>query len=241
MARVIISHEHRFIFVKTRKTAGTSVEVFLERIAGDDAVVTPIWPEVAGHTARNYMTLDNPIRAQVLEARQRRLTGDSRERPAYFNHIAARNIRKRLGRRRWNSYYKFTIERNPWQKVVSAYFWRRGNGHDDGDFRTFVLQGDFPVDFDKYSLDGKTVAVDFVGRHERLEDDLGAVVARVGLDVPVALTREKGTYRPSGEGPEALFDDEMSAVVEEAFAREIAAFGYTRPDRLTAPSAHSGS
>jgi Sulfotransferase family len=233
---VIISHEHRFVFVKTRKTAGTSVEVFLERIAGDDAVVTPIWPEVPGHLARNYMALDNPVRARVLEARQRRLTGDARQRPAYFNHIAARNIRKRLGRRRWRSYYKFCFERNPWEKVVSEYFWRIGNGHPEVDFRSFVMRGDFPTDFDKYSLDGVNLGVDFVGRHERLTDDLRTVLAHLGLPTDVSLTREKGNYRPRTGDADVLFDDEMSARVEQVFAREIHAFGYSRPTALVDPS-----
>jgi Sulfotransferase family len=227
---VIISHEHRFIFLKTRKTAGTSIEVFLERIAGDDAVVTPIWPEVEGHRARNYMVLDNPIRARVLQARQRRLTGDSRERPAYFNHIAASNIRKRLGRRRWNSYFKFCFERNPWDKVVSAYFWRVGNGHEDGDFRTFVMEGDFPSDFDRYSINATSPAVDFVGRYENIEDDLGSVLAELRLPTDVSLTREKGSYRPAGVG--ALYDEAMSARVAAAFAREISLLEYELPAEL---------
>jgi hypothetical protein len=235
---VIISHEHRFIFLKTRKTAGTSVEVLLERLAGDDAVVTPIWPEVAGHAPRNYMALDNPLRARVLKARQRRLAGDAREHPAYFNHIAARNIRKRLGRRRWNSYYKFCFERNPWDKVVSAYFWRVGNGHDEGDFRTFVMQRpDFPCDFDKYSIDGKTVSVDFVGRYERLDDDLRTVIAHLGLSTDLTLTREKGSYRPERTGVEVSYDDDMTERVQTAFAREIATFGYEMPPELASASA----
>jgi hypothetical protein len=235
---VIISHEHRFIFLKTRKTAGTSVEVLLERLAGDAAVVTPIWPKVDGHTARNYIVLDNPIRARVLQTRQRRLTGDTREHPAYFNHIAARNIRKRLGRRRWNSYYKFCFERNPWDKVVSAYFWRVGNGHDEGDFRTFVMQGgDFPSDFDRYSIDGKSIGVDFVGRFERLEDDLRNVLAQLGLPTDVTLTREKGNYRPARPATDVSYDDAMNARVEAAFAREIAAFGFELPPALAKASA----
>jgi hypothetical protein len=231
---MIISHEHRFVFVKTRKTAGTSVEVFLERVAGDDAIVTPIWPKVPGHVARNYMVLDNPLRARVLQARQRRLSGDSRERPAYFNHIAARNIRKRLGRRRWNSYYKFCFERNPWEKVVSEYFWRAGNSHQDGDLRDFVMRGDFPSDFDKYSVDGRTIGVDFVGQHERLTDDLQAVLTHLGISVDLSLTREKGNYRPAGA--DVVFDDEMSRRVEDVFAREIGAFGYSIPARLESRS-----
>jgi hypothetical protein len=39
---VIVDHEHKFIFVKTRKTAGTSVEVFLAPLLGADAIVTPV-------------------------------------------------------------------------------------------------------------------------------------------------------------------------------------------------------
>ena len=232
---MIISHAHRFVFVKTRKTAGTSLEVMLASIAGDDAGVTPIWPEVAGHEPRNYMRVDNPLRSAALRARQRQLTGDAREHPAYFNHIPARGIRRRLGRRRWNSYFTFTFERNPWDKVVSEYFWRQGNGKTDGELRDFVLRGDFTSDFDMYSLDGETVGVDFVGRYEHLEDDLHRVLDRLGIDeTKMALTREKGNFRPSDAQVDALFDDEMSRRVESVFAREIRAFGYSRSPRLAA-------
>jgi len=37
---VIASHRHRFVFVKTRKTAGTSLEIALSRHCGPDDVVT---------------------------------------------------------------------------------------------------------------------------------------------------------------------------------------------------------
>ncbi|HEV7526234.1 MAG TPA: sulfotransferase family 2 domain-containing protein [Acidimicrobiia bacterium] len=232
---MIISHTHRFVFVKTRKTAGTSLEVLLGRIAGDDAVVTPIWPEVPGHVPRNFMRVDNPLRSAVLRARQRQLSGDARDHPAYFNHIPARGIRKRLGRRRWNGYLTFTFERNPWDKVVSEYFWRQGNGKADGEFRDFVLRGDFTSDFDMYSLDGETVGVDFVGRYEHLDDDLRTVLERLGIaDRETALTREKGNFRPSDARVDTLFDDEMSRRVESVFAREIRAFGYTRSPLLAA-------
>ncbi len=34
---MIISHEHKFIFLKTKKTAGTSVELALTRLCGGSA------------------------------------------------------------------------------------------------------------------------------------------------------------------------------------------------------------
>jgi hypothetical protein len=38
---MIVSHRHRFVFVTTRKTAGSSIEAALSPLAGPDAVVTP--------------------------------------------------------------------------------------------------------------------------------------------------------------------------------------------------------
>ena len=82
---MIVSHEHRFIFVKTRKTAGTSIEVFLSKFAGDDAIVTPTIPAVEGHQPRNY----NPTRLAMISRLHL-----GRE---YWNHMPARKIRARLG------------------------------------------------------------------------------------------------------------------------------------------------
>jgi len=42
---MIISHRHRFIFIKLRKTAGTSMEIALSGICGDQDVITPISEE----------------------------------------------------------------------------------------------------------------------------------------------------------------------------------------------------
>jgi hypothetical protein len=52
---MIISHRHRFIFIKTRKTAGTSIEVYLSRFCGEEDVVTPLNPPVEGHEPRNHL------------------------------------------------------------------------------------------------------------------------------------------------------------------------------------------
>ena len=39
---MIISHRHKFIYLKPRKVAGTSVEVALAQHCGDDDIVTPV-------------------------------------------------------------------------------------------------------------------------------------------------------------------------------------------------------
>jgi len=39
---MIVSHEHKFIFLKTKKTAGTSIELALTELCGPEDVITPL-------------------------------------------------------------------------------------------------------------------------------------------------------------------------------------------------------
>lgn len=42
---MIVCHEHKFIFIKTRKTAGTSAEIALSQHCGTRDIITPMAPE----------------------------------------------------------------------------------------------------------------------------------------------------------------------------------------------------
>src|ERR1044072_9375465 len=39
---MIVSHEHKFIFLKTKKTAGTSIELALSALCDERDVITPL-------------------------------------------------------------------------------------------------------------------------------------------------------------------------------------------------------
>ena len=239
---MIISHEHRFIFIKTQKTAGTSIEVLLSQLAGADAVVTPVKPAVEGHQPRNFarpgrLMADVPF---VLRDGLRRVSGGAgRPAIAYWNHISARRVATLVGRRTWDSYFTFAFERNPWDKVASAYFWQEAGEGTPERFRDWVATraqpteqpyttaGSLPVDFDRYSLDGRSIGVDFVGRYEDLDADLGRVFDEVGL-AGSTLPRSKSGTRPALAISE-LYDAETVERVAASFGAELAAFGYAFP------------
>jgi hypothetical protein len=226
---MIVSHEHRFIFVKTRKTAGTSIEVYLAKHLGPDAIVTPVYqPEIPGHLARNYEAPTARSRALTARFRKNQRRAIERER-WFFNHIPAEAIRARLGRRIWDSYFKFTFERNPWEKTVSDYYFRSANGKERGSFRDYVLQAALPSDWSLYTIGGQ-LAVDFVGSYADLDADLKRALAHTSWTAPVELGFEKASSRPKdGASAAAVFDEETSARVATVFAHEIAQFGYKPP------------
>lgn len=51
---MILSHKHKFIFIKTVKTAGTSIEVDLNQIFGRTDIATPISPHIEEHKPQNF-------------------------------------------------------------------------------------------------------------------------------------------------------------------------------------------
>jgi hypothetical protein len=224
---MIVSHEHRFIFVKTRKTAGTSIEAFLAGRVEPGAIVTPVKPPVAGHVPRNYERHFNPLPEML---RTRRFVGPAKAAVrgnAFYNHIDAPRIRERVGARVWDSYFKFCFERDPWDKVVSQFYFRRSRTDVEtpATFREFVLQGPLVTDWSLYSIDGKP-AMDFIGRFEHLEEDLASALSQIGIDGPVDLSREKSASRRDPDRPDATFTPELDARIATVFAREIRHFGY---------------
>ena len=62
---MVLLRNHRLLFIKGAKVAGTSIEVFLSRHASANDIVTPIIPASPLHEPRNYLGPDGAPKGKV--------------------------------------------------------------------------------------------------------------------------------------------------------------------------------
>lgn len=222
---MLVSHRHKFIYTKTLKTGGTSVESYFERFC---------MPE--GEWSQSHWRNEYVSEAGIIGFRGPNMPSNCR----WWNHMPAELIRRGVGEKVWAEYFKFCVVRNPFDKVVSAfYFARRAANHpvelanlerERALFEHWLLQGtQLPLDRNKYLIDGK-FCLDDVVRYESLAADLERVCARLSIAwEPDMLPNFKTGIRPNNARVEALYTDTAKKVVESVFAFELDYFGYTFP------------
>jgi hypothetical protein len=228
---MIISHEHKFIFLKTKKTAGTSIEIALSQLCGPDDIITPI---TEGDEARNALESE-PRNWRVHGWWQsprplfkRRWLQTSAQDYGFYNHMPAAAARALLNDEKiWRSYFKFAFDRNPWDRQVSAYHFRYRRQKTPPPFADF-LQDDKRArlnNYEIYSLDGEP-CVDFLGRFETLEEDFKRVLGQIGLAFAQELPRAKTGIRKNDKHYRDYYDDHTRELVGDWYRREIKLLDY---------------
>jgi hypothetical protein len=227
---MIISHEHKFIFIKTAKTAGTSIEVFLSQQCGPSDIVTPIAPPVEGHQPSNHEQFVNPI-SELLrrpEGLRHALRHAFKRSKKFYNHMPAWLVQKRVPARTWDEYFKFCVERNPWDKVLSHYYMTAARAGGSLSLDQYLARGRFPINYFRYTdSSGARIIIDRVVRYENLMRDLAEVFAQVNVRFEGNLgVRAKSEYRTNYTPYQEVFNEDQRRIVEQAFAREIELHGY---------------
>ena len=239
---MLISHRKKFIFTKTKKTAGTSVESVFEPYCLPEGT----WKQT--HYTPERISADGIIG-------YRGYLGDGGQKANWWNHIPAELIRKRVGDKIWNEYFKFTVIRNPFDKLVSGFHmhWShvrqknfsqkfkamtkrfvgragpielvKGNNEIER-FRSWIRAGGMVSDRETYMIDGK-VCLDHFIRYENLENGVREVLLRLDVDPSgCVIPKFKSNFRKSRTPIVEYYDAETEAIVRRLYAWELNFFNY---------------
>ncbi|RPG63782.1 MAG: hypothetical protein CBC02_009840 [Flavobacteriaceae bacterium TMED42] len=128
-------------------------------------------------------------------------------------------------------YFKFTIVRNPWCRIVSCYhFLKKSNIIPDVTFTEWVTQkkcNSFTTRWEcKSSLNWITVKghnkMDFVARFENLESDFKIICEGIGIDNKKLPHFNKSKHK----NYQSYYDDITENIVKNKYIDEILQFGY---------------
>ena len=240
---MILSHTHKFIYIKTYKTGSTSIETALSAVCGPDDVITEASEQLRGHraqAAQNYR-IEHPAKPQRPLMKRLLLRPEKHYYPSvgYYEHMPAWRIRQYCGEDVWRNYFKFTFERNPWDRQVSWYHYKTKSRHEalkpsfsafNGDAkRAYVENWDLYTTPSEAGGEGCEIVADFVGRYETLDADFESVLERLDLNGQVELPRVN-VNRKRRQGQDIAYreyyTDETRDLIAQLYAPEIAHFGY---------------
>lgn len=250
---MILSHRHRFIFIKGMKVAGTSAEIALSQICGPDDIITPVTRvderERVGKGAepRNYTShvYPAPLRRlfeqRFVKSVDRGSAGsrliNRAHRYRFVNHMPLQAVLRLVPEAR--DYEVLCVERSPYAKVMSLANWVKNHPNYG---RTGKLPGQAPKlaqVVDQLIDDGRILKVRNVDRYRGLDgtvtvdpwktatlaSDMAAFFRSRGVE-PVSLVNAKrGANSDSIDPTEALRPDQIEAI-DAIFSEEFELFGW---------------
>lgn len=247
---MIISHKYKFIFFHCRKNAGSSVSVSLYRYLGPFDIAIGCWVDA----------LNNGIRPNkrmywwaFKSLSWTKLLGYAQDQKKLINvsirntarkimpgsgaaHATASQIKFKFPKE-FKNYYKFCIVRNPYERVISDYYWRckitSGDNPSFIEYLNALKNGDnlngfvpkIPDNWDIYTINN-SIALDKVCFYENLESDLKHVLCdQIGLNwdgwLPYAKTGQKTTNNSINN-----YGEKEKNLIKQIFFNEIETFNY---------------
>lgn len=237
---MIASFSRNFIFIKTKKTAGTSAEIILGSWCSEEDICTPIGPASAelmrrslGGLPRNF-TPDREGEARLHAAiesgnqrtirERRRATKVLRQ---FGSHESARTVRSALPEL-WERAFKFAVERHPYEKCVSQAY-MRVSANPARTFQEILEQVIARETYRGYALYTdwrRKVIVDEVVPFDSMWQRIGELGASFGRTMPEVLPRAKGTSRTDRRPAREILTGAQRRRIARAAAFEFELMGF---------------
>lgn len=218
---MIISHKHKFIFLKTHKTGGTSLQIALSSKCGGEDVISRLHPddneELVKANGKGEQNTIVPLKYYNKRDWFQFIVRGRRQH--YSEHIDVGYLKRWIGEDVWNTYYKFCFERNPFEKVLSYYYWRVRDSKitlDDFMEENLVQLSDVEIYTDR-----RGIIADDIFLYEKMDDVISKLEKKLGFLIPLKKIKAKTGYRKERKSYEDEFTNEQLAKIAAAFKFEI--------------------
>jgi len=226
---MLVSHINKFIYVKPLKAAGSSVEAWFQKfcLSEEDRRKLPqkVWDTKRDGT--KHFKNENGIIGG-------RMGGYSRKFPP---HARLKRLKKIVGKEKFNEYFKFSVVRNPWDRIVSMYWWKHKNKAGNfkeikKHFNEWITKDKIRIsvknDLELYTIEGEFIC-DFYIRYENLDQGIREVCDLLGIkDIDLGrLPKHKSGHRRLNKHYSEYYEPETAQIIEDEYSVIIDHFGYS--------------
>ncbi len=241
---MILLKQEKIIALKARKVGGTSFEIALSKYANSDSIITPIAEEdeklrkkLGFNGPQNY-TYTNQEFKQIPLRFKLSMLFNKKKRLNFYNHMPASLLKERLSEKIWNNYSKIAIIRNPFDYMVSSYFWELNTKKKKIDltFEDYVLKKKDKVKANQkiYKIDNENI-IDHMIRYDKLDLDIQNLENKYkslnGLANTFLNLSTKAHYRPKKATAQQMFENAPEALnfVFEQCREDIEKYNFDIP------------
>lgn len=164
-------------------------------------------------------------------------------------HHTSNQIEKKYPKE-WEKYFTFAFVRNPWDRLVSRYFWSKDTQKvllpkECSTFKKFVERvynkkpiyipqynnrnlglykgvGELVPQYDILYKNIQGSKLDYIGKYENLQEDFNEICKKLNISEKVLPHDNKTKHTPYWE----YYDEESKSMVEERYKLDINNFGY---------------
>jgi hypothetical protein len=206
---MIISHKYKFIFFALPKTGTHSIRFALRPHLGEND---------EEHVALFH---NSKFDIQEFETRNN-------------GHFSVKEILPHLSEEVWNTYYKFTFVRNPWDRFVSAVVFKNKQLQNRTEFVSpfidkFIHKPNFidnifyKPQYDYLTDNNGKQCMDFIGKTENMEADYHKICNHLGIPIEKIDVRNS----TSRKGYQDILSPESKIKIEEIYKNDVEHFSYS--------------
>jgi len=198
----MISHDKEFIFIHIPKTSGNSLSVYLK-------------PHVI-NGSKIIRRNSKMGKSQGIDIICEKYRCDIKHKSIIYY--------KKIYPSEYNKYFKFTIVRNPYDRLISLYFWTRPNGEFTKENFSVFLKKNIKSQV-SFIMDNGSICMDFICKFENIEDDIKKVMNILSIQYT-----DKYPHINSSRHKHYMdyYDDDLINIVNNKFSDDFNMLGYDK-------------